>query len=74
MPGIEGVDTRALTKLIREKVCHPSTLVVTQGTDGSARKPALSQDADYMVEQTYHLAPYLDSFGVIFSNEMHLPY
>ena len=32
-----------------------------QGIDGSGRKPA--QDIDYMVEKTYHLAPYLDPLG-----------
>ena len=26
-------------------------------------KPALVQDTDYMVEKTYHLAPYLAIFG-----------
>ena len=31
-----------------------------QGIDGSARKPALRQDTEYMVEKTYHLATYLD--------------
>ena len=36
-------------------------LFVTQGTDGSARKPALVQDTNYMVEKTYHIAPYLGS-------------
>ena len=32
------------------------------GTYKSACKPALIQDTDYMVEKTYHLAPYLSSF------------
>ena len=27
--------------------------------DGSASKPALVQDANYMVEKTYHILPYL---------------
>ena len=34
-----------------------------QGMDGSARKPALKQDTDYIVEKTYHIAPYLGAFG-----------
>ena len=37
---------------------------VSQGIDGSARKPALRQDTDYMVEKTYYdIAPYLGAFG-----------
>ena len=31
--------------------------------DGSAAKPALRQDTGYMVEKTYHIAPYLGAFG-----------
>ena len=34
-----------------------------QGVDGSALKPALVKDTNYMVEKTYHMAPYLDAFG-----------
>ena len=34
--------------------------IVPQGTvDGSSSKPALRQDTKYMVEETYHIAPYL---------------
>ena len=28
---------------------------IIQGIDGSARKPALVQDTQYMIEKTYHL-------------------
>ena len=35
-----------------------------QGIDGSARKPALVQDTNYMVKKSYHVAPYLGAFGV----------
>ena len=36
----------------------------TQGiVDGSTHKPALVQDTNYMVEKTYHIAPYLGAFG-----------
>ena len=31
--------------------------------DGSASKPALVQDTNYMVENPYHIAPYLRAFG-----------
>ena len=31
--------------------------------DCSSRKPALVQDTDYMVEKTYHLAPYFGALG-----------
>ena len=34
-----------------------------QGIDGSARKPTLRQDTGYMVETTYHIAPYLGACG-----------
>ena len=34
-----------------------------QGIDGSARKPALVQDTNYMVEKTYQIAQYLGAFG-----------
>ena len=37
---------------------------IAQGkVDGSASKPALVQDTNYMVEKTYHIAPYLVAFG-----------
>ena len=37
---------------------------MSQGIDGSARKPALRQDTAYMVEKTYlDIAPYLGAFG-----------
>ena len=33
---------------------------IKQGmVDGSARKPALRQNTGYMLEKTYHIAPYL---------------
>ena len=35
---------------------------IRQGIDGSARKPTLLQDTDYMVEKNYHIAPYLGAF------------
>ena len=34
-----------------------------QGIDDCARKPALLQDTEYMVEKTYHVTPYLGAFG-----------
>ena len=34
-----------------------------KGKDGSACKPALTQDTEYMVEKTYNIAPYLGAFG-----------
>ena len=36
---------------------------VQQGINGSARKRGLLQDTGYMVEKTYHIAPFLDAFG-----------
>ena len=44
---------------------HRGALLFTQGmVDGSASKPALRQDAGYMVEKTYlDIAPYLGAFG-----------
>ena len=40
-----------------------SWLNVIQGkVDGSASKPALVQDTNYMVKKTYHIAPYLGAF------------
>ena len=35
---------------------------ISQGIDSSACKPALIQDTEYMVEKTYHIAPYLGAF------------
>ena len=42
-----------------------TTLInITQGIDGSARKPALRKDTGYMVEKTYtDITPYLGAFG-----------
>ena len=38
--------------------------ILTQGIDGSARKPALRKDTGYMVEKTYtDIPPYLGAFG-----------
>ena len=34
-----------------------------KGIDGSARKTALIQDTEYTLEKTYHIAPYLGTFG-----------
>ena len=31
--------------------------------DGSASKPSLVLDTNYMVEKTYHIATYLGAFG-----------
>ena len=31
--------------------------------DGSAHKPVLMQDTEYLVEKTYHIAPFLGTFG-----------
>ena len=31
--------------------------------DSSASKPTLVKDTNYMVEKTYHIAPYLGAFG-----------
>ena len=39
-------------------------LLLLQGiVDGSASKPALAQDTNYVVEKKYHIAPYLVAFG-----------
>ena len=40
-----------------------SWFINIQGINGSVRKPALVQDTYYMVEKTYHKAPYLGAFG-----------
>ena len=37
-------------------------IVKQQGIDDSARKATLVQDTGYMVEKTYHIAPYLGAF------------
>ena len=38
--------------------------VLEQGiVDGYASKSALVQDTNYVVEKTYHIAPYLGAFG-----------
>ena len=34
-----------------------------QGIDSSARRPVLVPDTNYMVEKTYHIAPYLGAYG-----------
>ena len=36
---------------------------VEQGIDGSASKPTLVKDNNYMVDKTYHISPYLGAFG-----------
>ena len=42
----------------------PVYIWLTQGIDGSARKPALRKDTGYMVEKTYtDIPPYLGAFG-----------
>ena len=41
--------------------CAPS--VHEQGIDGFVCKPTLVHDTDYMVEKTYHIAPYLGASG-----------
>ena len=41
-----------------------SKIYVIQGIDGSAHKPALVWDADFILENTYHLAPYLPFSGL----------
>ena len=39
------------------------SIFIQQGiVDGSASKAALVQDTNYMVEKTYHIAPYLGVF------------
>ena len=38
---------------------HIIQIQLYKGIDGSARKPALVQGTDYMVEKTYHKAAYL---------------
>ena len=37
-------------------------IMLKQGIDGSARKPAFIQDTEFMVEQTSYLAKYLGAF------------
>ena len=53
------------------KPSHDNALL--QGIDGSACKPAHVQDIDYMVEKTYHLATYLDPFGVFLMPHLSIP-
>ena len=36
---------------------------LNKGIDGSAHKPVLVQDTEYMVEKTYNIAQYLGAFG-----------
>ena len=54
---------------------HPEILrlkTYPQGIDGSAGKPALEQDTDYMVKKSYNWEPYLDPFGAyLFPNILH---
>ena len=35
----------------------------SRSIDGSASKPMLVQDVNYVVEKTYHISPYLGAFG-----------
>ena len=35
---------------------------LNKGIDGSTRNPALIKDTEYMVEKTYHKAPYFGAF------------
>ena len=45
------------------------TFIMQQGIDGYARKHALRQDTDYMVEKTYHdIAPYLGFWGLFIAS------
>ena len=45
-------------------VAHCHVVHDIQGIEnGSASKPALIRDTNYMVEKTYHMAPYLGAFG-----------
>ena len=55
-------DTRYITDLFMVHQIHsnvtsdhqPKTSSYYKGIDGSARKPALIQDTEYMVEKIYH--------------------
>ena len=38
-------------------------IILTNGIDGSVRKPALIQDTDYLVEKTYNSPAYVGPFG-----------
>ena len=40
-----------------------AVIILLQGIDNSARKTALVQDTNYMVEKTYYIAPYVGAFG-----------
>ena len=42
-------------------------LSIHEGIDGSAHKPTLVQDTEYMDEKTHHIAPYLGAFGDLFN-------
>ena len=42
-------------------------LLLLEGIDRSARDPVLVQDTSYMVEKTYHIAPYLEHFWGLFN-------
>ena len=55
-----------LLQIHRVSAMYDSVLYfnISQGiVDGSQSKPALRQDIGYMVEKTYHIAPYLGAFG-----------
>ena len=55
---------REVDKTLKQTNTLTHLPTLTQGIDGSARKPALRQDTGYMVEKTYHdIAPYLRAFG-----------
>ena len=47
-------------------------MITHKGIDGSARKPALGQDTGYMVEKTYHIAPYLGAFVAYLMSVTHI--
>ena len=54
----EKLDVMTDTHISSKKVFISQRIV-----DGSASKPALVQDTNYMVEKTYNIAPYLGAFG-----------
>ena len=39
------------------------TQILQEIVDSSASKPELVPDTNYMIEKTYHIAPYLGAFG-----------
>ena len=41
-------------------------IIINQGIDGSERKPAHIHDTDFMVKESYHLAPHDWSLNPIF--------